>query len=654
MRLCLNMIVKNEAARIERALASVAPYISSYCILDTGSTDGTQELIERYFSAHPGRIPGKIHRGQFENFEQARNDALQFARFMGDWDYLLLMDADMELVVDAPNVFSDISGPSFDMMQRAGTLVYANRRLLSAKALGQYRGVTHEYLDVPSAGLIQGAHFIDHADGSNRVDKFKRDIDLLIAALIREPTNERYWFYLAQSYRDAGDYPRAAQAYKKRASMGGFEEEAWNAQVNYGSALRNMGDVGGFVHETLSAYNRRPQRAEPLYDIAKFYREAGNNAAAVIFAEAGMKVPFPKDDQLFVDEFTYSHGLKNEFSIAAFYDPRKREAGFKVCDELAVGPGVPAHVRDLARTNLFYYIEPLSFLAPSFKAKRIHFCLMDDPDGWVAMNPSVCVHNGDLFTTIRTVNYKISHEGRYQIRGNDMGELSPENPIRTRNYLASMDSALNLFSVEEIHPAPYTPLFGSVLGYEDMRLFSFEGELMFSTCVRDMNAEGWCEQAVGLVSDGHAKVIRPNKPQVHEKNWMPFPVGNSLKFVYQLGQIIDLEGEIGIASPTIEGLRGSSQVIPHQSGWLAIVHEARVKPDGQRYYNHRFVWMDIRGRLRKVSRPFYLHDKQIEFVAGLAKNPYDGNFVISYGVRDCEAWVATVNSNEIEWVLWHD
>jgi len=43
--ICLCMIVKNEAAVIERCLASVRPLIDTWVISDTGSTDGTQDLI---------------------------------------------------------------------------------------------------------------------------------------------------------------------------------------------------------------------------------------------------------------------------------------------------------------------------------------------------------------------------------------------------------------------------------------------------------------------------------------------------------------------------------------------------------------------------------------------------------------------------------
>ncbi len=75
--LCLNMIVKNEMANLERCLTSVADHIDCWVIGDTGSTDGTQDFIRAFFSAR--NIPGELHSFPFHNFAQARNTALDFA-----------------------------------------------------------------------------------------------------------------------------------------------------------------------------------------------------------------------------------------------------------------------------------------------------------------------------------------------------------------------------------------------------------------------------------------------------------------------------------------------------------------------------------------------------------------------------------------------
>ena len=97
--LCLNMIVKNEMANLERCLAAVADHIACWVIGDTGSTDGTQDFIRAFFATR--NIPGELHNFPFHNFEQARNAALDcaYASPLG-YDYLLFDDADMELMVE--------------------------------------------------------------------------------------------------------------------------------------------------------------------------------------------------------------------------------------------------------------------------------------------------------------------------------------------------------------------------------------------------------------------------------------------------------------------------------------------------------------------------------------------------------------------------
>ena len=52
----LVMIVKNEAASIVQTIESVKEWVDRYCILDTGSTDNTVQLIQSSFQSVPGKV----------------------------------------------------------------------------------------------------------------------------------------------------------------------------------------------------------------------------------------------------------------------------------------------------------------------------------------------------------------------------------------------------------------------------------------------------------------------------------------------------------------------------------------------------------------------------------------------------------------------
>ncbi|MEX1324607.1 MAG: glycosyltransferase family 2 protein [Synechococcaceae cyanobacterium] len=87
MQLSLSMIVRNEAERLERCLASVTGFVEEMVLLDTGSSDATVAIAERCGAVvHHLPWPG--------DFAPARNAALQHVH--GDW--VLVLDADEQLL----------------------------------------------------------------------------------------------------------------------------------------------------------------------------------------------------------------------------------------------------------------------------------------------------------------------------------------------------------------------------------------------------------------------------------------------------------------------------------------------------------------------------------------------------------------------------
>jgi len=669
--LCLNMIVKNEGARIERCLHSVLPHVKSVVILDTGSTDDTVDRIT--ILCQTAGIPYLVQTGEFKNFAQARNDAWRMAKFNNGhhtlpWcQFALFVDADMELQVDEGYEWDELldgNKINFDMMQVAGATSYANCRIvnLNYPKTDLYVGVTHEYTDVPGHEMITRARFIDHADGSNREKKYFRDAVLLEEALKDEPGNGRYWFYLGNTYNewgadDATYLPLARDAYQKRIDMGGWDEETHSAMMRLADVKRKMDDEAGYVAGMISAYAFRPRRAEPLFWLAEYYREKGEPLAALMFAKTGLSIPRP-DDLLFVNDFAHNWGCRYEYSVAGYYDEKERNGAFQIANDLALDPTCPHWYRYSARTNLYWYTKPLNEHCPSMKRCVVHIPV---PKGYVAMNPSIEVDvGGHINCNFRCVNYKIDDQGRYMIGEKECNDA----PIETRNFLAKLNWDFSVVKMREIiwHRPPAK--FDKVIGLEDIRLYRKSGELWFNACVREQAANGTCQQWRGKLVhdiDDHFILVKNDGPlsgeDAVEKNWMPIVRGGTEDaFIYRLDKIRypgrsdpEVKSETKLA---VGDISGGSQAIPFRHGYICVVHEASVGPDNKRTYWHRFAWFNQDLELRRLSLPFVFEEKQIEFCAGLAFHPNGSDFILSYGVRDAEAHFATVNMEEVAQMLW--
>jgi glycosyltransferase involved in cell wall biosynthesis len=302
--LCLNLIVKNEAAIIGRLIDSVSPYIDYYVVCDTGSTDDTVTRIREEFAKRG--VAGEVYSIPFVNFSQARNEALARGRVCtGAFQYFLFADADMELVVKDEGFTARLEAPAYIVRQRGGPLSYYNVRLLRRDAPAVYVGATHEYLDVSGRERLSEIEFLDHACGSNRVDKAVRDIRLLTTALRENPDDVRAMFYLAQTYRETGRYEEAALWYEARTQAGGFGEEVWYARYQLALCCARLDDPPGFVDECLRAYEERPWRAEPLHALASYYWKIGAGELAQQYEDACGGISYPGDDILFVEEDIY-------------------------------------------------------------------------------------------------------------------------------------------------------------------------------------------------------------------------------------------------------------------------------------------------------------------------------------------------------------
>jgi tetratricopeptide (TPR) repeat protein len=352
--ICLNMIVKNEAHVIRRCLASARPLINHWVIVDTGSTDGTQDLIREVLSD----LPGELHERPWKNFGHNRNEALDLARDKAD--YVLVIDADETFLVPDGFEWPELTADAYRIQAVYGDMVYDRASLVAMKKPWFWKGVLHEYLDTPGEHWVEQLSapriFVRH-DGARAHDPktYERDAALLEEALIDEPDNTRYQFYLAQSYRDSHRFQMARDAYLKRAAMGGWEEEAWYSRFQAVSMLEAL---GGSDDEVITGYltvwEQRPSRIEPLHSLARRLRLQGRYEMAAMMARRGVLQPMP-NDILFVDASVYRWQMKDEFSVAASYSPHQRADAYRALQEILSERHFPADQESRLLENLKFF-----------------------------------------------------------------------------------------------------------------------------------------------------------------------------------------------------------------------------------------------------------------------------------------------------------
>lgn len=333
----LCMIVKDEARVIERCLASVLPVIDYWVIVDTGSTDGTQQKIKDFFDRNG--VPGELHQSTWKDFGFNRSEALEYAQ-KTEHDYSLMIDADEILVFEPgfdPMKFKEnLTADLYNIFAQFGQTRYHRPQLTSNKKPFYYRGILHEYVDckepIGTRDFARGFMNTPIQDGarSSNPKKYEHDAERFEAALasgtVEEKDFNRYHFYLAQSYRDSQQWEKALDAYVKRANLGGWNEEVFYSWYQAGRIMEILQKpFDEIVRVYFQAYQTAPWRAESLWAAARLCRTYCRWDQAYRFAKQALKVRYP-EGALFVGQGIYEWAILDEFSIAAYWTEHYQEA----------------------------------------------------------------------------------------------------------------------------------------------------------------------------------------------------------------------------------------------------------------------------------------------------------------------------------------
>lgn len=667
-KICLTLVVKNEAKVIRRCLNSVKDIVDYICVSDVGSTDDTIDFIEEFMLENG--IPGRIFKHTWVNFGHNRTLSIVAAQkvlkekgFSLNNTYLLTLDADMELKSAASFRKSSLIADSYLLSEKSSSLscYRYDAHLLRASMYWESIGVMHEYWS--HKGPYQNAklnslRIDDHGDGDCTGEK--RDVKLLTQALNNEPDNPRYLFCLAQTHRRLKNFDEAIKLYSSCIEKNTDQEEVWFSKYMLGMCYEEMGHWSHALHWYLDAFHYNPNRSESLLKIATYYRLRGQNDVACIFAKYGSLIPYSNDQLLFDIPPQTDYRFDEELSIAAYYTHFK-EDGYAAASDLLLRRNVPWYIKDQTARNLLFYAENLKNV--HYRAISLEFPLIAAgfDERYHPMNPSIQKTESGYKVICRAVNYT-------QMGAKIFNTIDPKGVYRTRNFLAHYDRDFNLLSQQEIiEDLPRERLRScNVEGLEDCRIFSFKDQSWFTCTTSDTNPTG--ERQISLCKlsgtdyedfiDIDALIpLQGPDPYRCEKNWLPFIKDGIPHVVYSCDPFIifQLDAETGDCNTAVRyepshdlsRFRGSAAPIEFDEGYLMMVHEVVQMHDYSRCYLHRFVYLDKNFIVKTVSRPFTFQHFGIEFCCSMTIDHSGTQLVMAVGVEDREAYIGFVDLSTV-------
>ncbi len=350
---CLNMIVKNEARVVERCLSSIKHMIDYWVISDTGSTDGTQEIIRLCLKD----LPGELMERPWVDFSHNRNEVLCQSKDKGD--FLLFIDADEWLDFSPTFKMPDFSKDCYVASVRVSNgSVYQRVLLINNHIPWEWKGVLHEDIcpvQINGYEFLQGVINVSNtADGfrSKNPQKYQKDAAVLKAALDKDPNNCRYAYYLAQSYEEGQDYELALNMFERRSQMkGGWEEEVFYSYYKIAHLQKLLNYPSHvFIDSFCQAYHSRPSRAEPLFHLTSHYLEEKNYLHAYLVSRYAITIPRCTDCML-VEHPIYDYGMLMQFAESAVQVGQFREA-YEAYQRLLVNAKVPDEMKKWIRFRL--------------------------------------------------------------------------------------------------------------------------------------------------------------------------------------------------------------------------------------------------------------------------------------------------------------
>ena len=292
-RLCLTMIVKNESHIIADTLNCLLARISFqyWVICDTGSTDGTQDIIRKCLK----NVPGELHQVPWVNFGPNRTQVLELAREKAEYSFMFDADDTIENA-DIP-IPSEMTMDLYNLRFTSGECTFFRPFMFSNRRRWKYVGVLHEYIEIcddgppMTRGVIHGDYVcLAQCKGARSIDPHKFYKDAITLSIAYETEKDpylcsRYAYYCANSFRDCRKTKESLQWYETTLRLEGWLQEKYVACLQIYEAYKALGHPEHGLYALVESFRYDRDRVECANILLNHYAGKGMHDVAYKYFE---------------------------------------------------------------------------------------------------------------------------------------------------------------------------------------------------------------------------------------------------------------------------------------------------------------------------------------------------------------------------------
>jgi predicted O-methyltransferase YrrM/tetratricopeptide (TPR) repeat protein len=327
--ICLCMIVKDAGPQFEKVLVDNLPSFDKWCILDTGSTDGTQDVIRRVLT---DRKRGNLYEEPFINFKDSRNRCLELAGT--SCKFLLTLDDTYVIQGDLKSFLTEVRGDqfsdSFSLLIKSDDSEYYSNRIIKSLSKLRYIHTIHEVITdknninvtVPKNRALILDNRSDYMN-DRTTNRKQFDLKLLFKEVEDDPNDPRALYYIAQTYGCIGDEVNKAKYFELRINhpVQGYIQEKIDACFElartYNFHLGKDWETCERLYQ--QAHDLDPERPDSTYFIGIHWYLEKNYEKAFYYFKKGFEIGYPLHKQYSLKPTLSFHFLPKFLTEVSYY-----------------------------------------------------------------------------------------------------------------------------------------------------------------------------------------------------------------------------------------------------------------------------------------------------------------------------------------------